>query len=118
MTRLTERLLDATHFKRRKATEDTKRKIDGWEVWECADPAFDYDYNRTVTMYVQAGAAVLTFADGTSVDIQPGDTLTVQAGARASWVITSPIRNSYMYHDSFLSAAKRGEQVRWEGKED
>jgi uncharacterized cupin superfamily protein len=118
MTRLTERLLDSTHFKRRKATEDTKRKIDGWEIWECANPAVDYDYDRTVTMYVHEGAAVLTFADGESVDIQPGDTLTVQAGARASWVISLPIRNSYMYHDTFMSAEKRANQVRWEGKKD
>ncbi len=116
MTRLTERLLDSTHFKRRKATEDTKRKIDGWEIWECADPAFSYDYDRTVTMYVHKGAAVLTFADGEAVDIQAGDTLTVQAGASASWVISEPICNSYMYHDTFMSATKRADQVRWQDR--
>ncbi len=110
--RLNERLLDAAQFKRRKATEDTKRKIAGWEVWDCADPTFSHDYDRTVTMYVHDGAAVLTFADGTTVDVQPGDTLTVQKGASATWTISAPIRNSYCYHDSFVSASNRAAQVR------
>lgn len=109
--RLNERLLDNELFKRRKATEDTKRKITGWEIWECADPAFSYDYDRTVTMYVHEGAAVLTFSNGEAVDLQSGDTLTIQSGARADWVITAPIRNSYMYHDTFMSAANRNAQV-------
>ena len=105
--RLNERLLDNQLFKRRKATEDTKRKITGWEIWECADPSFSYDYDRTVTMYVHEGAAVLTFSNGGSVDLQAGDTLTVQAGASADWVISKPMRNSYCYHDTFKSAANR-----------
>ncbi len=118
MTRLNERRLDSTHFKRRKATEDTKRKIDGWEIWECAVPEFSHDYDRTVTMLVHEGAAVLTFSDGETVDLQAGDTLTVQEGASVVWAILAPIRNSYLYHDTFMSAAKRSDQVRWEGKTD
>lgn len=112
-----ERLVDARFFKRRKATEDTKRKIKGWEIWECGDPSFEYSYDRTVTMFVHEGAASLDFADGSSVDIEPGDTLTVLAGAQASWSISDPIRNSYMYHDTFASAANREAQVRWQGKD-
>ncbi|UZD89776.1 cupin domain-containing protein [Cognatishimia activa] len=118
MTRLNERILDTDLFKRRKATEDTKRKIAGWEIWECADPAFSYEYDRTVTMFVHEGAAVLSFSNGHKVDLQAGDTLTVQAGASADWVISSPIRNSYMYHDTFMSADNRAQQVRWEGEKD
>lgn len=116
MTRLQERMLDSTHFKRRKATEDTKRKIASWDIWECSDPTFSHDYERTVTMFVHEGMAVLTFSDGTTVDLKPGDTLTVKQGASASWMISKPIRNSYMYHDTFMSASKRAEQVRWEGR--
>jgi uncharacterized cupin superfamily protein len=105
--RLTERLLDSTQFKRRKATEDTKRKISAWEIWECNDPQFSHDYDRTVTLYVHEGAAVLTFSNGETVDLQSGDTLTVQSGASANWVISEPIRNSYCYHDTFVSSSSR-----------
>ncbi|WP_282607780.1 cupin domain-containing protein [Pelagibius sp. Alg239-R121] len=114
--RLNERILDSDQFKRRRATEDTKRKIASWEIWECADPAFSYDYDRTVTMYVREGVAVLTFSNGASVDLQPGDTLTVHSGASADWVISEPIRNSYMYHDTFASASNRGTQVKWQNQ--
>ena len=109
--RLTERRLDSDLFKRRKATEDTKRKIADWEIWECADPTFSFDYDRKVTMYVHAGAATLTFSNGEVVDLQSGDTLTIKPGAHADWVITEPVRNSYMYHDTFMSAANRTAQV-------
>ena len=43
MTRLNERMLDADHFTRRKATDDTKRKIVGWEIWTCEDPEFQHE---------------------------------------------------------------------------
>lgn len=116
--RLTERLLDGVHFKRRKATEDTKRKIAGWALWECSDPTFSYEYDRTVTMFVHEGAAVLTFEGGETVDLAPGDTLTVKAGAKVDWVVSRPVCNSYMYHDTFISAENRAAFVRWEGKQD
>lgn len=109
--RLTERRLDSNLFKRRKATEDTKRKIVGWDIWECSDPTFSHDYDRTVTMYVHEGAAVLTFSGGEVVDLQSGDTLTIKPGAHVDWVITAPVRNSYMYHDTFMSAENRKAQV-------
>lgn len=112
--RLTDRLLDGTNFKRRKATEDTKRKVAGWERWKCADPEFSYSYDRTVTMLVHEGVATLTFSNGETVDIQPGDTLLVRAGSLATWQISEPIHNSYMYHDTFMSAANRADQVRWQ----
>ena len=112
--RLTERLLDGANFKRRKATADTKRKIVGWEKWECADPSFTNTYDRTVTMYVHEGAAVLTFADGETADIEAGDTLTVNGGSEVTWEIMLPVRNSYQYHDTFVSAENRAYFVRWQ----
>ncbi len=102
---LNERTLDNELFKRRKASEDTKRKIADWDIWECADPTFSYAYDRTVTMYVHEGAAALTFSNGVTVNLQSGDTLTIQAGAAADWIITAPVRNSYVYHDTCVSAA-------------
>lgn len=97
---LNERHLDSEFFKRREATEDTKREIAGWAIWECADPTFSYEYDQTVTMFVHEGAAVLTFSDGKVLDLRAGDTLTIENGASADWVISKPIRNSYRYHDS------------------
>lgn len=116
--RVTERMLNGKNCKRRQATADTKRKVEGWDVWECNDETFQHDYDRTVTMYVDRGNAVLIFADGEVVDITAGETLTVQAGASASWQINAPIRNLYCYHDSFGSAANRSAQVKWQEKQD
>lgn len=112
MTRLNERMVDSAQFKRRKATADTKRKIAGWEIWECQDPEFQYHYDRTVSLYVHQGTAVLTFGNGETVDLQAGDFLTIESGASATWAISAPIRNSYRYHDTFISASNRAAQVR------
>ncbi len=114
MTRLNDRIVNAVQFKRRKATEDTKRKISDWEIWECADPEFKHDYDRTVSLFVHEGAAELKFADGSEVDLQAGDFLTIEQGASVVWTFSAPIRNSYMYHDAFESASQRDSQVRWQ----
>lgn len=109
----TDRMLDGTWFRRRKATADTRRKIQGWETWECEDAGFTHDYDRRVTLFVEAGSAVLTFADGECVEIQAGDTLTIGEGASAAWTIAHPIRNRYCYHDSFTSFEGRMGQIYW-----
>ncbi|UTW08070.1 cupin domain-containing protein [Pseudomonas benzenivorans] len=116
MTRLSERIVDSRFFKRRKATEDTKRKIANWAIWGCADPEFQYAYERRVSLYVHQGRAELTFSDGEVVDLQPGDFLTIEQGASAIWKITEPIRNSYCYHDAFEYASRRASQMRWQGE--
>ena len=116
MTRLTDRLLDSASFKRRKATADTKRKITAWEIWECDDPTFSHDYVRTVSLLVHSSAAIVRFDTGETVDLMAGDFLTIEAGARAQWTISEPLRNSYQYHDTFMSASNREDQVRWQRK--
>jgi uncharacterized cupin superfamily protein len=105
---LNERTLNNGLFKRRKASEDIKGKISDWDIWECADPTFSYAYDRTVTMYVHEGAVALTFSNGETVDLQSSDTLTIQSGAIADWIITAPVRNSYVYHDQRLPAVNLG----------
>ena len=112
--RLTERLLDSEQFQRRKATEDTKRKITSWDIWECSDPTFHHNYDKTVTMFVHEGDAILTFENGETVDLTSGDLLTVYKGAVINWIISNPIRNSYCYHDSFHSAAERDAHIHWQ----
>lgn len=113
MTRLEDRVLDSPQFSRRKATEDTKRKITGWDVWHCDGPTYSHEYDRTTSLYVHDGQAIVTFANGESVDLVPGDFLTIEAGAKADWDIPVPIRNSYTYHDTLVSAANRESQIRW-----
>lgn len=111
--RLEERRYDGAGFSRRKATADTIRKVADWEVWECRDTAFRHSYDRTVTLYVQEGSATLTFGSGDTVKILTGDTLTIEAGCAADWVIRPPIRNLFRYHDTFDSAAHRQAQIHW-----
>jgi uncharacterized cupin superfamily protein len=116
MTRLNQRILDSRQFNRRKANADTQRKIAGWEIWECDGPKYQYSYDRRVSLFVHHGKAQLNFDNGDTVDLIPGDFLTIEPGASAIWVISEPIRNSYVYHDSFESASVRAEQVHWRNK--
>ncbi len=109
--RLNERMLDHANFQRRKATVDTVRKLSGWEIWECSAPTYSHDYVHTVSLYVHAGKAVLEFCDGSQVDLQAGDFLTIEAGSRATWTISTPMKNSFKYHDTFESAAQRQTQL-------
>ncbi len=116
MTRLNERRLDAQQFQRRKATADTLRKMAGWDTWQCDEPAFEYHYDRRVSLYVHHGLATLTFDNGETVDLEAGDFLTIEPGASANWAISQPIKTCYLYHDTFSSAANRNAQVYWSGE--
>lgn len=108
---LSERIVDEEQFQRRKATADTVRKIVDWGIWECSDASFSHDYDRSVSLYVHTGKAILTFASGEQVDLQAGDFLSIETGASATWAISAALRNSYRYNDTFESAAQRKAQV-------
>ncbi|MEM7562933.1 MAG: cupin domain-containing protein [Pseudomonadota bacterium] len=112
--RLNQRILNSSQFKRRQATADTKRKIGDWDIWECEGPEYQYDYDCTVSLYVHEGSAVLTFDNGETVDLIADDFLTIEKGSSATWAISTPIRNSYRYHNTFHSASNRANQVRWQ----
>ncbi len=113
MSQVDIRILESLHCKRHTASADTVRKTMGWEIWQCNDHEFKYSYDRTVSLIVHEGAAELTFADKTKVSVQPGDFLTIEKGAQATWHITSPLTNRFQYHDTFESASKREAQVHW-----
>ena len=108
-----ERVLNSNQFQRHKASEDTKRKIVGWHTWECKSAEFKYDCDRTISLFIYQGTALLTFAHGEKVDLQAGDFLTIESGTHSLWVISEPLLNSYMYHDTFISASRRTEQIHW-----
>lgn len=95
-----ERFLEALWFRRSTARKDILGTIRDWEVWSCDGPEFRHDYDRTVTLYVHRGQAVVGFADGSQIDLQPGDMMMITKGASAVWAISCPIHNSYVYQQA------------------
>ena len=116
MTSLTDRRLDSVSFKRRKATADTLRKIRDWDIRECEQPTYNHNYDRAVSLVVHSGAAIVRFDTGETVDLVAGDFLSIEPGVQGTWEISKPLRNSYQYHDTFQSASKRENQVRWQNR--
>lgn len=116
MTSLNDRRLDSASFKRRKASADTLRKIRDWDIWECDQSTYSHDYDRAVSLVVHSGAATVRFDTGETVDLVAGDFLSIEPGVQGSWEISEPLRNIYQYHDTFQSASKREEQVRWQNR--
>lgn len=94
------RLLEGPCFKRHTAEPDALSAIRGWDVWVCTETTFQHSYECTVDLYVHEGSAKLAFADGTQVELQPGDAMTIVKGASAAWSIRPPIRNSYIYREA------------------
>ncbi|WP_027255733.1 cupin domain-containing protein [Leisingera aquimarina] len=86
------------HFTRRSATDAVLTQLPGWDLWECNEPVFFHTYDQTVTLHVNRGAASLSFSDGSEVELQPGDVLTILKGISADWTIPAGIQNSYQSH--------------------
>ena len=83
---------------RRAAGVDFPDAAAQWEVWHCEGPTFEHSYDRAVTLYVDQGVASIAFSTGQVVDLQRGDLLTIEVGAKAVWTIRQSIRNLYRYH--------------------
>jgi uncharacterized cupin superfamily protein len=65
-------------------------------VWECTPGAFPSAKNGiTEHMYFLAGDATLHNADGTSIALGPGVSVTTPDGWRGSWEIRTTIRKLY-----------------------
>ena len=92
------RYLKTPFFHRRTAGFELLAETANWEIWTCEGPTFQHDYDQGVTLCVERGTAVVNFADGNRVDLQPGDALTIAQGASAVWLIGAPIQNRYAYH--------------------
>lgn len=93
------RLAEGPFFSRRSASPDILEQIPEWETWECAGPVFAYAYGQSVTLHVNRGIASLAFSDGTSVELQQGDVLTIRKGISAEWTIPAGIQNSFKLQD-------------------
>ena len=66
-------------------------------VWECTPGGWSID-NRPdhETVQILAGRAKLTNADGTSVELTPGDVLTLPQGWSGRWDILETVRKLYV----------------------
>ncbi|BBP74720.1 hypothetical protein PHLH7_08240 [Pseudomonas sp. Ost2] len=99
--------LKLSYLSRQLASPDTQRKTANWDVWCCADSIYNHHYDREVSFLVQAGAAVIQLSTGESVDVAPGDFVTIQPGVSGQWHISAPLENRFCYHDGFDIANRR-----------
>jgi uncharacterized cupin superfamily protein len=87
-------------IRRDRATPDTKRKIVSWTKWEAdSTEPFEIHYDRAVSFCVIQGRAEIAFTDGTKLDLQPDDFVTINPDIKGVWTVIEPITNLYMYHD-------------------
>jgi uncharacterized cupin superfamily protein len=70
---------------------------DGAELglWE-AGPGEDVDVEVDEVFVVLAGGGLLTFEDGTTVELRPGAVVQVHAGDRTHWQISERLRKLYV----------------------
>ena len=97
MTDTDARLLKTPVFHRRTAPADFKQQAADWDVWDCTGPTYAHDYDQGVTLFVDRGAARVDFSTGDSVQLQVGDLLTIEVGAKGVWTILQTVRNLYRY---------------------
>lgn len=95
----------STSVKRRSANAAILREALSWQVWNCEGPEYRHEYDRDVSLCVNKGSAILSFGDGQRVDLRPGDLLTITNGVSATWKISEPIENRYVYHDTLAQNA-------------
>lgn len=72
-------------------------ELDGVEVGTWAiDTGTARDVEGDEVFLVLAGIGRLTFADGSSIELQPGVLVRLRAGDETSWEIRSPLRKLYL----------------------
>ena len=64
-------------------------------VWEMT-PGTATDVEVDEVFVVLAGAATITFDDGTVVDLKPGSFCRLHAGQRTQWNVTATLRKMYV----------------------
>lgn len=70
---------------------------DGSEVtglWSCTPGTFS-DTELEESFVVIEGTASVRFADGSSIELRPGDTHRFEAGEETVWTVTSPLLKCY-----------------------
>ncbi|MCZ4433196.1 hypothetical protein O3S81_26160 [Agrobacterium sp. SOY23] len=101
MTVQLDRNFATDRVRRERATQNTKLETASWTRWEAVGPVpFEIHYERPVSFFVAAGRAEIAFSDGSRLDIQPDDFVTITPDIKGMWTIIEPITNLYMYQDT------------------
>ena len=94
-----------------RATKDIERKTIEWSTWVCNDDSYAHRYFPGASFYVVRGRARLTFPDGTVVDVEAGDFVSIATGAEATWKIDAEIETRYCYHADVPTSGNRASRV-------
>lgn len=82
----------------RLATAESTLDTDGPAIvglWE-AGPGEDTDVEVDEVFLVLAGAGIVSFVDGSVIELRPGVVVRLRAGDQTRWVITERIRKLYI----------------------
>lgn len=108
MSRQSDRTFSTDRIQRAHATADAKRLAASWTKWESGliEP-FEIHYDRAVSFCVVQGRAEIRFTDGTRLDLERDDFVTIHPDIKGVWTVIEPITNLYMYHDTKPMPVKR-----------
>ncbi|HOT30558.1 MAG TPA: cupin domain-containing protein [Petrotogaceae bacterium] len=67
-----------------------------WEIWEKDISEFDHIYDSTETFFVLEGRALLEFKTH-KVEVEAGDLVQIEKGAKCHWSIKEPVRKYYTF---------------------
>lgn len=96
-----DRSFKTDHIQREQATPETKALVSSWTKWEAnADAPFEIHYDRAVSFCVMDGRAKIAFTNGTRIEVQKDDFVTIKPDIKGVWTVIEPITNLYRYHDA------------------
>lgn len=100
-----DRRFKTDRIQRDHATPETKRDVASWTKWEAGSgKPFEIHYDRAVSFCVMEGLADIMFTDGTRLDVQKDDFVTINPDIKGVWTVVEPITNLYSYHESSTTA--------------
>ncbi len=84
-----------------------KRGVRKWDIWESSSvpsKKFDYTYDKTETVYILEGEAVVTPKDGRkAVVLKPNVFASFPKGLSCVWEVKSPVKKFYKEYNAILS---------------
>jgi uncharacterized cupin superfamily protein len=95
-----DRSFKADLIQRDQATPETRALVSSWTKWEASAGApFEIHYDRAVSFCVMDGRAEIAFTNGTQLNVQKDDFVTIKPDIKGVWTVIEPITNLYRYHD-------------------